>query len=112
MNKIDMREWVSAVEGLLDHKLTKWKKETHIENGEAVQMRWQYEQTHIELDVFWEDAKEMVILKYSSPRISHEYRWQGLDDKTISHILDRVGNLAQVTMHPPIDAMGYKKDVE
>lgn len=105
MDKIDMREWVASLEEVIDHKLQKWKKSNRMENGEAVQLRWQWEQTHMSLNIFWEDQKEMVNLEYASPRISHSYQWHGLDNKTFNRVMDRVGNLAQVTMTPPIDPM-------
>lgn len=106
MDKLAMREWVSSLEEVIDNKLRKWRKEPKIENGEAVQLAWQYEQTHIQLDVFWEDKKETVNMQYLSPRIDHSYQWHGLDDRTFNKVMDRVGNLAQVTMHPPIDPLG------
>jgi hypothetical protein len=105
MDKFDMRDWVSSVERAVDQKLSKWKKQNPIENGEAVQLRWQWEQTHFQLDIFWENGRETVNLMYSSPRVSHTFHWHGLDDKTFNKIMDRIGNLAQVTMHPPIDFM-------
>lgn len=105
MEKFDMRGWVSALEEICDNKLRKWRKENKIENGESVHLQWQYEQTHFRIDIFWEDKKESVRLKYLSPRITHEYLWHGLDDRTFNKVMDRVGNLAQVTMHPPIDPM-------
>lgn len=105
MGKIAMREWVSALEGIIDNKLRKWRKENPIENGEAVHLRWQFEQTHMQLDIFWQDKKESVTLKYLSPRITHEYLWHGLDDRTFNKVMDRVGNLAQVTMYPVIDPL-------
>jgi len=98
-----MREWVASLEGVLDNKLQKWKKNGRIENGEAVQLRWQWQQTHIHLDIFWEDGKETISLQYLSPRADHSYRWHGLNDQTFNRIMDRVGNLAQVTMNPPIE---------
>lgn len=105
MDKISMRDWVASLEEVIDNKLKKWRKENKIENGESVQLRWQFEQTHIHLDIFWEDKKESVNFKYMSPRIDHSYQWDGLTDKTFNRIMDRVGNLAQVTMYPPIDAL-------
>lgn len=98
-----MRDWVCSLEEVLDKKLKKWKKENKIENGEAVHLRWQYEQTHVQIDIFWEDKKETVSLKYLSPRANHDFLWHGLDEKTLNKVMDRVGNLAQITMHPPID---------
>lgn len=103
MEKYDMREWVSALEAVVDNKLKKWKKENKVENGESVQLRWQFEQTHMHLDIFWEDHKESVIFHYLSPRIDHSYRWHGLDETTLNRVMDRVGNLAQVTLCPPIE---------
>lgn len=105
MDKIGMREWVSALEGMIDNKLRKWKKENKIENGEAVQLRWTWEQTHIHLDVFWEDNKESVNLDYLSPRVKQAYRWHGLNNISFNRTMDRVGNLAMITLHPPIDPL-------
>lgn len=103
MEKHDMREWVASLEEMIDNKLKKWRKENKIENGEAVHLRWQWEQTHMQIDVFWEDSKETLTLEYMSPRSSHSYMWHGLDDKTFNRVQDRIGNLAQNAMHPPID---------
>lgn len=103
MNKIDMREWVISLEFMLDSKLKKWRKYDKWEDGEMVQLRWQFEQTHIHIDVFWEDLKETVRLKYLAPRGDHDFMWHGLTDKTVNKIQDRVGNLAMTTMHPVID---------
>lgn len=103
MDKIGMREWVALLEEVTDKKLKKWKKETKIENGEAVQVEWQFEQTHIILDIFWEDAKEAVHVHYIAPRASHRFTWHGLSDETFNKVMDRIGNLAQMTMHPAIE---------
>ncbi len=103
MNKIDMREWVASLEGILDNKLKKWRKHYRIEDGEAIQLEWQFEQTRMQLDIFWEDKQETILLSYTSPRIDHSYRWHGLTDKTFNKVMDRIGKLAQVTMSPPID---------
>jgi hypothetical protein len=103
MNKVDMREWVCSLEVVLDNKLKKWIKESRIENGECVQMEWQFEQTHIILDIFWHDHQETILLNYLGPRAKYHFTWHGLTDQSFNKIMDRVGNLAQVTMHPPID---------
>lgn len=99
MQKQDMREWVSSLETLIDKKLRKWRKENRIENGEVVQLRWQFEQIHFHMDIFWHDGEETVILSYLSPRITHAYTWHKLNDKTLQNIEDRVGNLAQTAMY-------------
>lgn len=98
-----MREWVIPLELMLDNKLKKWKKYDRLENGENVQLRWQYEQTHIHLDVFWQDDAEMIRLKYISPRRGYDFMWHGLSDRTFNKIQDRVGNLALLVVSPPID---------
>lgn len=98
-----MRDWVASLEGIIDNKLRNWKKESRIENGECVQVEWQFEQTHVILDIFWEDDKETVHLQYFGPREKHSYTWHGLTDKTFNRVMDRVGNLAQITMYPPIE---------
>lgn len=105
MNKIDMREWVASLESVVDNKLRAWKKESRIENGEVVQVEWQFEQTHIIADIFWHDHEETVSLQYFCPRARYGFTWHGLNDKTFNKVMDRVGNLAQVTMHPPIDPL-------
>ncbi len=98
-----MREWVANVERFVDEKLKRWKKGDRIENGEAVHMRWQFEQSHILMDIFWQDKKEHVHFQFLGPRVSNRWEWDALDDRTLNKILDRVGNLAQTVMHPPDD---------
>lgn len=98
-----MREWVATLEEMIDLKLKKWRKIPKVENGEAVQLAWQWEQTRLSLNLFWEDGKEIAILGYSSPRIDHMFKWHGLNKTTFNRLQDRIGNLAMTTMHPPID---------
>lgn len=107
MDKISMREWVSSLEELIDNQFKTWKKESRIENGEAVQIEWQFEQAHIVIDVFWRDGQELVILNLFAPRIKHTFTWHGLNEQTKNRVLDRVGNLAQYILHPPIDPHIY-----
>jgi len=102
MQKLEAREWLSALESVLDKKLKKWAKENTVQNGEVIQLRWTFEQTHIHLDIFWLDHQETISLHYLSPRGNHDFLWHGLTDKTIDRVMDRVGNLAQMTMYPPI----------
>ena len=98
-----MREWVANVEKLVDDKLQKWKKDSRIENGEAVHLRWQFEQSHIIIDIFWKNHKEHVHFQFIGPRVSNRWEWDGLTEKTFNRIIDRVGNIAQIVMHPPED---------
>ncbi len=103
MDKAGMREWVISLEEMMTNKLKTWDKHRKWENGEAVHLLWQWEQTLIKLDVFWEDKKETVKLYFLNPRQTHEFMWHGLTDKTFNNVQDRVGNLAMSVMHPPID---------
>lgn len=103
MNKIEMRDWVSSLEEIIDNKLKKWKKESKIENGRVVQVEWQFELTHIIIDIFWFDNEELIRLKYFSPTYDHHYTWHGLSNQTFNKIQDRIGNLAQMTMYPTLD---------
>lgn len=103
MDKYSMRDWVSMLESTLDQKLKKWKKENRNENGEVVQLWWTFEQTHIKIDIFWNNNNESVRLHYLSPRGNHDFLWHGLTEKTFDRVNDRIGNLAQVTMYPPIE---------
>ncbi len=105
MEKIAMREWVAALEGIIDNKLRKWRKENPIQNGEVVQLRYQFEQMHFQIDIFWLDKQERVVLRFISPRVEHTFYWDELSDRTFNKVMDRVGNLAQAAMYPPIDPM-------
>lgn len=109
MNKIEMRDWVAALEQVIDNKLKLWKKESRIENGRVVQVEWQFEQTHIIIDIFWFDKEELIRLKYFSPIDDHHFTWHGMTDRTFNRVQDRIGNLAQITMYPPVDAP-FKKE--
>lgn len=100
MEKYVSKEWVSSVESAIDRKLSKWLKGRRIENGEAIHFDWQFEQTHMFLDIFWEDGKESAHFTYVGPRSTQRFEWHKLDKATINKIMDKVGNLAQVTMHP------------
>jgi hypothetical protein len=104
MDKILMREWLSSLEAAIDNKLKNWRKSSRIENGEVVQIEHQFLQTHIIIDVFWHDHQETVHLQYFGPRAKHSFTWHGLNNHTFNKILDRIGNLAQITMHPVVDA--------
>lgn len=103
MQKFDMRDWVATLEEMVDLKLMKWRKIPKVENGEAVQLAWQWEQTRLSLNVFWEDGKEMATLSYTSPRTDHGFRLHGLNNRTFNRLQDRIGNLAMSAMHPSID---------
>lgn len=101
MEKHTMREWVASLEEIVDNKLKLWKKESRMENGEVVQIEWQFEMTHVILDIFWHDNQELINLQYLDPRSKHNFTWHGLTDATFNKIMDRVGNLAQITLYPP-----------
>lgn len=103
MNKFNTQEWVGTLEVAIDKKLKKWMRGHKIQNGEAIHLNWQFEQSHILLYIFWEDHKESVHFQCSGPRANYRFEWTGLSDKTFNKVIDRVGNLAQIIMHPPID---------
>lgn len=107
MQKINMREWVALLEEMIDNKLKKWRKIPKVENGEAIQLAWQWEQTRMGMNIFWEDHQEQVVFFYMSPRADHFYRWSSLDTKTFNKVMDRIGNLAQMTMYP-ISDLGFQ----
>jgi hypothetical protein len=64
-----------------------------------VHLSWQFEQTLMIVDIFWEDGDEGVNLQVLHPRHRHQFEWSGLTPETIDHVCDRVGNLAQVIMY-------------
>ncbi len=103
MDKANAREWIISLEAMIDNKLKKWDKQRKWENGEVIHVMWQWEQTIIKLDIFWEDKKETVRLKYISPREDSDFMYDGLRDKTFNNVQDRIGNLSMRAMHPPID---------
>lgn len=105
MDKIAMREWVASLEGVIDNKLRKWLKHNKLENGEVVELWWQFELTHILLYIFWHDGNELVKFRYVSPRIEHEHQWSGLDDATFNNVQDRAGNYAQMAMYRTPDGI-------
>lgn len=100
MEKFSFKEWATVLGAAIDKKLAKWLKGPRIENGEAFHFGWQFEQTHMFLDIFWEDGKEAVHFTYVGPRATQRFEWHKLDKNVINRIMDKVGNLAQVTMHP------------
>lgn len=103
MDKAGMRDWVVSLEGMIHAKLKRWDKHRKWENGESVHLLWQWEHVLIKLDIFWEDGKETVRLKFLSPRGDHDFMFHGLDDRTFGKIEDRIGNLAMGAMYPPVD---------
>lgn len=105
MEKIPMREWVASLEEVVDNKLIKWRKGNPVENPEAVSLQWQFEQSLMIITITWNDRQETVIFHCVGPTTCHRYIYFGLTNKTFNKICDRVGNLAQIIMHPPIDPL-------
>lgn len=99
MTKLDMREYTAKLDEMVSHSLKLWKKLTHIENGEAVSIVWQFEQALIVIDIFWKDGGEGIHLLVNSPRHSHKFTWTGLTEDTLDRLIDRIGNLAQMLMY-------------
>jgi len=95
VEKLEMRIYVSELETRVDRALHKWKKASKIENGEVVQIIWQFEQAHVTLDVFWHDGAEHVELETKWPKMRAEFEWTGLTVDTADRVMDRVGNFAQ-----------------
>lgn len=91
-------DWTIELEEMVDTKLKKWKKDDPVRSVQSVQYRWQFHQTHILLDVF----KDVLHFTYHNPRAHQRFEWYGLTDETFDRVQDKVGNLAQITMHPPI----------
>ncbi len=99
-----MRDFISELESCVDKSLKLWKKLSHIENGEVVNIVWQFEQSLIIIDVFWKDGDEGVNLQILHPRHRHHYEWSGLSADTIYKVIDRIGNVAQLIMYRKPDA--------
>ncbi len=103
MTKIEMRDWVSSLEGMVDKNLQKWDKHKKWENGENVQLLYQWEQTLIKIDIFWDDKKEMVRLRYIGPRPNHDLWFSGLNNKTFREVQHYTAHWTMALFHPPID---------
>ena len=101
MTKIEMREWVASLEEMIDNKLKKWKKHNVVQDGQAVNLQWQFEETMMMVNVLWTDKTEAVVLHCVGPMVCHRYFFDGLTDRTFNKVCDRVGNLAQSIMYPP-----------
>lgn len=99
MEKIDMREYVIRLREMVDRSLKLWKPTTHIENGDVVHLAWQFEQTHVIVDIFWLDGDEGVNLQILHPRRRHHFEWHGLTEKTLDGLIDRIGNITQTIMY-------------
>jgi hypothetical protein len=92
-----MREYIAALETHIDLMLKKWKKESKIENGRVVQFEWQFEQSHIILDLFWHDGEEHIDIICHNPH--HRLRtgtWLLSDPHIEKGIMDKIGNFAQI----------------
>lgn len=103
MDKVTMRDWLASLEAMVDKKLVKWDKHRKWENGENVHFLWQWEQVLIKLDVFWEDGKETVRLRFIGPRGGQDFMWHGLINKTYRNVEHHVAHWAMLVFHPPID---------
>lgn len=96
MEKLAMREKIAELETRADTSLWKWKKSSRIENGEVVQIAWQFEQAHVILDMFWHDDDEHVNLECRTPRMHSMHEWKGFSESVYDNVMDRIGNFAQV----------------
>lgn len=91
-----MREFVAKLENSIEKMLRKWKMASRIEDGPVVQLEYQFEQSHIALDIFWHDAEERLNIECRSPRMNRKDQLKGLTDETITVVMDRIGNFAQI----------------
>ena len=99
MNKIAMREYLADLEARIDEKLKKWKKDK-IENGEVVHLTYQFESSHIMIDVFWHDEDEFIEVECKLAKSTHkDYEFDGLTPETIERVIDRIGNFSMVAMN-------------
>lgn len=96
MKKIAMREYLVDLETRIDEMLKKWKKVSRVENGEVVQIVWQFEQSFIAIDIYWLDGDEAIEIECKRPRMKTEHKWRGLTLSTLTRVMDRVGNFAQI----------------
>lgn len=103
MDKYGMRQWTADLEGIIDNKLKKWQKIPMMQNGKAVQLTWHFGQSWIMLNIFWEDGEERVDLAFLSPPMDYDYSFPRLTDLTFNRVSERIGNLAMLALHPPIE---------
>lgn len=99
MDKLSMREYLATLETRIEDGL-KWKRESRIENGSVVQLEWQFEQSHIIMDVFWHDGKERINVYCFNPHLPiRKGSWKGLNDETSRMVMNISFNFAQIVMH-------------
>ena len=96
MDKLSMRQYVALLETRIEETLKKWHRASRIEDGPVVQIEYQFEQAHIGLDIFWHDTEERVNIECRDPRMTRKDQLKGLTPETITLIMDRVGNFAQI----------------
>lgn len=95
-----MRDYVSELEERIGKVLGKWKKTSRIENGRVVQLQWQFEVSHIFVDVFWHDPDERVEIECKCARLNWNNEYQGLTDSTAAKVLERITNFAKIAENP------------
>jgi hypothetical protein len=93
-----MREYLAELETVVDRMLKRWKKETRIENGKAVHLEWQFEQSHIIINVFWQENEHIYVICLNPHMTPRQRDWMGLTKKTEKQVMDLIGNFAQIVM--------------
>lgn len=91
-----MRIFIAELERQIEKALQKWKQASRMEDGSVVQIEYQFEQSHVELDIFWKDSDERLSIVCRTPHMTRKDNFKGLDAHTIKAVMDRVGNFAQI----------------
>jgi hypothetical protein len=99
MEKRNAQEYVLEFEKCVDDALSKWKKTTHMENGEVFTLIWEFENSQVIVDVFWADTDERMHVGCRGPRTDQGDTYSGLDKVTTGRALDKIRNFAAWVQH-------------
>lgn len=74
MEKYAARDYVSEIEERLAITLRRWKALPKILNGRIIQLNYQFEQSHIIVNIWWQDGHEIIILYMIDPYVMDKPR--------------------------------------
>lgn len=97
MEKLAARDYVIELEERLAKTLRRWKQLPKILNGRIIQLNYQFEQSHIIVNVWWHDDAESVILYLIDPFLLDSPREEipKLTVETITQTIHVLAHFAQ-----------------
>jgi hypothetical protein len=95
MEKLAARDYISELEGRVDVALKQWTKHRFYDNGNPTQRVWQWEKSHVLINIFWKDTDERVVIYCLHPDDDKRRELYGLSGETLAKMTDVVRNFAQ-----------------